>query len=129
MKVIPLSIACCLAGQLAAQTPAPSTDVYVYRLAPMATRVINITNRAGYDNQPGWFGSAVYYTAQSGGQTDIRVYSLETGAVAPVTSTPESEYSAAPTPDGTGMAVIRVEMDSAQRLWRFPLHGTSGHPA
>ena len=102
--------------------PAPSTDVYRIRLEPGA-KVVNITNRAGYDNQPAWIDGTLFWTVQADGQTDIYKRDFNTSANAAVVKTPESEYSAAMTPDGKGYAVIRVELDSAQRLWRFPLAG------
>ncbi|HEX7939638.1 MAG TPA: hypothetical protein VF483_11685, partial [Gemmatimonadaceae bacterium] len=108
-------------AQVGAQAAAPSTDVYLYRLAPARSEVVNITNRVGYDNQPAWVGNALFFTVQSNGQTDIHRFNFETGTKAPVVETPESEYSAAPTPDGKGYAVIRVELDSTQRMWRFPM--------
>jgi hypothetical protein len=40
-----------------------------------------------------------------------------------VTSTPESEYSATVIPGRSEIAVVRVEADSTQRLWAFPLGG------
>jgi hypothetical protein len=112
-------LAIAAATTLAAQTPAPSTDVYLYRLTRPQDGVINITKRAGYDNQPGFIDARLAWTQQSDGQTDIYWLNLETPA--PFTKTPESEYSAARTPDGKGVAVIRVEKDSTQRLWRFPI--------
>jgi hypothetical protein len=39
-----------------------------------------------------------------------------------VTATPESEYSASIAPNGDAITVVRVERDSTQRLWRFPLN-------
>jgi hypothetical protein len=106
---------------------ARSTDVYLYRLGrsliPFRERVINITNRRGYDNQPAWDRDALYYTSQRGPQYDI--YRYQHGSHTAVTTTPESEYSAALTPDGTAFTVVRVERDSSQRLWRFPFNGGS----
>src|SRR5206468_3714365 len=103
----------------------PSTDIYLYRLSrslvPFRQRLINITNRPGYDNQPSFDGPAILYTSIRNGQADI--YRFEDGIHAPVTSTPESEYSAALTPDGNAITVVRVERDSTQRLWRFPKDG------
>ena len=102
---------------------APSTDVYLLRLSrlPFQTPVFNITNRRGYDNQPAWDGNhRILFTSQAGGQTDIYEIDFETAAISRVTDTPESEYSAAPTPDGKALTVVRVERDSTQRLWRFP---------
>lgn len=105
---------------------APSTDIYLYRFArfPLRSEVFNITNRRGYDNQPSWDGnSKILYTSNSSGQTDIYQIDFETSLISRVTDTPESEYSAAITPDGDGITVVRVERDSTQRLWRFPRGG------
>jgi hypothetical protein len=118
-------VALALASALGAQAPAPSTDVYLYRIARPQDGVINITKRAGYDNQPSFIDARLAWTQQSDGQTDIYWLNLE--APKPFTKTPESEYSAARTPDGKGIAVIRVEKDSTQRLWRFPIAG--GEPS
>jgi len=109
----------------------PSSDVYLYRFAhfPRGSAVFNITNRKGYDNQPSWDGnSRILYTSQSAGQTDIYVINFETSVIAKVTETPESEYSAAITPDGLGITVVRVERDSTQRLWRFPKNDGAPSP-
>lgn len=103
----------------------PSTDIYLYRLSrgvnPFRSRLVNITNRRGYDNQPSFIASAMYYTSIRDGQADI--YRFENAQHLAVTSTPESEYSPALSPDGRSISVVRVERDSTQRLWRFPLDG------
>ncbi|MBX7118801.1 MAG: hypothetical protein K1X31_07355 [Gemmatimonadaceae bacterium] len=109
------------------------TDILVVPLAEMGSRVtlgtpLNVTRRAGYDNQPAFTrdGAALLYTSNRGdGQTDIWRVPVTGGASVRVTDTPESEYSATPIPDGTGFSVIRVEQDSTQRLWRFDDDGTS----
>lgn len=106
--------------------PVPSTDIYLYRVSrgviPFRQRLVNVTNRPGYDNQPSFVGSTMYYTSIREGQADI--YRFADARHLNVTSTPESEYSAALSPDGTSISVIRVERDSTQRLWRFPLDGS-----
>ncbi len=105
---------------------APSTDVYLYRFARlgMGSGISNISNRRGYDNQPAWISnSRILYTTQLPGQTDIYEIDFEAASIRRVTSTPESEYSAAPSPDGSSFTVVRVEADSAQRLWKFPNSG------
>jgi hypothetical protein len=116
------------------QSPAPeapasaalSTDIFLYRFGRFGSGVFNITNRRGYDNQPSWDGNArILYTSGAQGQTDIYDINFETSRIGRVTSTPESEYSPAPTPDGKGIAVVRVELDSTQRLWRFPTDGSA----
>jgi len=110
-----------------AATGVPSTDIYLYRLSrgilPFRQRLINITNRKGYDNQPTFIGPAMYYTSIRDGQADI--YKFENAQHSPFTQTRESEYSAALSPDGNSISVIRVELDSTQRLWRFPLDGSA----
>ncbi len=127
-----------LAAVLPAQVP-PGTDVFV---VPIAIRgasvtlgtVTNLTRRPGYDNQPSFSpdGKLLYYTVVGDGgpngttQADIFRADLATGRSDPFTTTPESEYSATVTPAGRDISVIRVELDSTQRLWAFPLSG--GNP-
>jgi hypothetical protein len=116
-------------GPAPAAEGAASTDIYVYRLRglPIVSRgqLANLTQRRGYDNQPFWDGNErLLYTSQHGGQTDIYAIDFESSTIQRVTNTPESEYSAAPTPDDSAVTVIRVERDSTQRLWRFPRNGS-----
>ena len=98
--------------------------------APSLGEPENLTARPGYDNQPAFLpdGSGLWYTAIDlhDGQTDIWRYDLASRSVARVTmSNPESEYSATPLPDGSGISAIRVEADSTQRLWRFDVDGSN----
>lgn len=111
----------------AAESAAPSTDIYLYRFARFGrgSAVFNITNRRGYDNQPYWENNdRILYTSQAAGQTDIYDIDFNFSRINRVTDTPESEYSPALTPDGDAITVIRVERDSTQRLWRFPKTGS-----
>lgn len=115
-----------------AQAP-PDTEIY---LAPLKTvngainvgTPVNISNSAGYDNQPFFTndGSGVLFTSIRGGgtQTDIYRYDIAARRVSQVTNTPESEYSPTVTPAG-GLSVIRVELDgnNTQRLWQFTADG------
>ncbi|MEX2177718.1 MAG: hypothetical protein WD801_03350 [Gemmatimonadaceae bacterium] len=105
----------------------PSTDIYLYRFTPpsAAGQVFNITNRSGYDNQPSWDGNGrILYTAQEDGQTEIYQVNFESSAISRIFATPESEYSPTITPDGKAISVVRVELDSTQRLWQLPLDGS-----
>lgn len=119
------------AAAAVAQTPPPSTDVFVAPLTVRAGalsvgRAINATMRPGYDNQPAFLrdNSGVLFTSvREDAQADIYRYDLATRVVTRVTSTAESEYSATPLADGSSVSVVRVEPDSTQRLWRFPLRG------
>jgi len=116
---------------VAAEAP-PGTDIWLATLSPGADGMLeigtpaNITNRAGYDNQPHFLsdGSGIWYTViDDAGVADIWLHDLATGANTAVTTTaPESEYSATPMPGG-GFSAIRVEADSTQRLWHFDSDG------
>jgi hypothetical protein len=125
-----LLAALCVAAPVAGQAP-PGTDVW---LAPLSTRdgalqvgpLRNLTARPGYDNQPSFSpdGRHLFLTTIGpDGQADVQRVEVRTGAATAVTATPESEYSPAVIPGGRELAVIRVERDSAQRLWAFPLRG------
>jgi dipeptidyl aminopeptidase/acylaminoacyl peptidase len=125
-----------LAAAAFAQTPATATedifvvDVTVSGGALEFGRPVNVTNRAGYDNQPSFLpdGRSFLYTSQrEGEQTDIYRYDFKTGQSARLTDTPEGEYSPTLMPGGKFFSVIRVEADKTQRLWKFPLAG--GAPA
>ncbi|MCI0435357.1 MAG: hypothetical protein L0271_17200 [Gemmatimonadetes bacterium] len=87
----------------------------------------NVTRRPGYDNQPYFApdGRSLWFTRIEGGQADIARYDIATGRVEMLTRASESEYSATPVPGSEAFSVIRVEADSTQRLWRFPLDGGS----
>jgi hypothetical protein len=90
----------------------------------------NITDRAGYDNQPSFLpdGHSLLYTSlREGEQTDIYRYDFKTRRTTRLTSTPEGEYSPTLMPGGKFFSVIRVERDKTQRLWKFPLAG--GEPS
>jgi hypothetical protein len=121
----------------AQQTPAsrsapPPPDVYLATVKvaegrPSIGAVLNITARSGYDNQPSFSGdeAGIYFTSvRENGQADIYRYEIGSRRTIRVTaSAPESEYSATPIENGRAISVIRVERDSTQRLWRFPLDG------
>lgn len=120
------------APRVCAQSAPPSTDIF---LAPLTTRngrlvvgaPVNVTRRPGYDNQPAFTpdGRALLYTVVAAdGQADIYRYDLRAKTTTRVTSTAESEYSPTVYGDGTRFSVIRVEVDSTQRLWSFRSDGT-----
>ena len=124
-QLLPLGLL--FGSALAAQAP-PGTDIFVMPLTRAGGSVsvgpaVNITARAGYDNQPFFSpdGKSVYYTSNRGGQTDIYRYDLASGTSTQVTRTTENEYSPTVMPDGKHFSVIR---DSTQHLWSFTLDGT-----
>jgi len=111
---------------------APEADVYLAPLSlqngrPVVGTPVNITHRPGYDNQPSFTpdSRAILYTStREYGQSDIYRYDIASKEITRVTKTTESEYSATVMPGGKRFSVIRVERDSAQRLWSFALDGS-----
>ncbi len=113
------------------QSQIPGTDIFVLdfklkdgRLQPGVPR--NITKRAGYDNQPHFLpnGKSLLFTSiREDGQADIYKCDLADYSISQLTRTTESEFSANAMPDGKHFSVVRVEKDSSQRLWKFPLAG------
>ncbi|HVG19181.1 MAG TPA: hypothetical protein VNI02_09010 [Blastocatellia bacterium] len=122
-------------GQAPRQAAPPGTDIFIADLGERRGQLkfgkpMNITKRPGYDNQPRFLpdGNSLFYTSvREDKQADIYRYDAAKAASARLTETPESEYSPTLTPDGKYFSVIRVEADSTQRLWKFPLAG--GKPA
>ncbi|HYO99456.1 MAG TPA: hypothetical protein VER76_04655 [Pyrinomonadaceae bacterium] len=120
---------------LAQTPPAATEDIFVVDVNVNKGRLefgqpANITNRAGYDNQPSFLtdGQSLLYTsAHAGEQTDIYRYDFKTRQATRLTTTPEGEYSPTLMPGGKFFSVIRVEADKTQRLWKFPLAG--GEPS
>ncbi len=112
-------------------TPPPKTDVFIVDMSERDGKLqfgkpFNITKRSGYDNQPGFLpdGKSLFYTCiREGLQADIYRYDIAKAATTRMTETEEREYSPTVTPDGKYFSVIRVEADSSQRLWKFPLAG------
>jgi hypothetical protein len=114
---------------------APGSDVYLLGLtisdrAPSGIAVaspLNVTRRAGYDNQPAFMADehAILYTSiRDDGQADIYRYDIAAKQTTRLTGGPESEYSPTMMPGERRFSVIRVERDSAQRLWSFALDGS-----
>lgn len=112
------------------------TDVWIAPLYEVDRRVtlgtpVNATHRTGYDNQPSFTpdGQALLYTAVGAdGEADSWSIRLPNGAPKRLTTAPIGVYSPTVMPDGRWFSVIRVEADSTQRLWKFPLDG-QGTPA
>jgi WD40 repeat protein len=107
------------------------TDIFVATLQQSGRSVtitapVNVTKRAGYDNQPSFTpdGKSLLYTSiGADGQASTWSIPLRDGASTRLTNTAIGIYSPTVTPDGKSFSVIRVELDSTQRLWKFPLNG------
>jgi hypothetical protein len=124
-------VALVMAAGPAQQAP-PATEVYLATLDPSAgvTSWINISNNAGYDNQPSFLpdSSAVLFSSnRDGKQTDIYRYDIASKTQKQLTNTADLEYSPTVTPDGKTFSVIRqAAADGTQLLVRYDL-ATGAH--
>ena len=129
-RTLVLVIVCLIARTADAQ--APNSDIFLAPITLVGGSIVvgaakNITNRAGYDNQPSFTpdSRAILYTVVGAdAQADIWRYDIAARRTSRITNTPESEYSATVMPGGKRMSVIRVERDSTQRLWSFTIDGS-----
>jgi hypothetical protein len=109
----------------------PDTDIWLLDMKKKdttwtLTAPVNITSRTGYDNQPAFSpegGYILYSSIREDGQSDIYKYDLKTKIISAFCKTKESEYSPTFTPDRMFVSTVRVEQDSAQRLWKYPVGG------
>lgn len=93
-----------------------ATEGYYY------TEPQNISNFKGYDNQPAFSpdNNRILFTSmRENAQADIYEYDFRKGTLSKFTSTPESEYSPEYAPDGKTVTMVRVAMDTSQRLWNY----------
>ncbi|MBI3519491.1 MAG: hypothetical protein HY062_09075 [Bacteroidetes bacterium] len=105
----------------------PETDVWLFKVEKkegkyIFTNPLNVTHRAGYDNQPAFSlddKSILYVCIDSTKQADIYQYSISKKTTVNLTRSQVSEYSPTVMPGGVGFSAVVVEKDSAQRLWQF----------
>ena len=122
-------------AQSPSPTPAaapPSSDIFIVDVTTRGQRVRlgqpgKISTSLGYNNQPSFMpdGRSIFYTSIRDKQADIYRYDIKSSKTTQITKTPESEYSATLMPDGKSISVVRVEADGTQRLWKFPLDGST----
>ncbi|HSJ05543.1 MAG TPA: hypothetical protein VK936_02500 [Longimicrobiales bacterium] len=131
VPVIVVSAMAAVCAAVATAGAQPATDIFLADLAVREGRLaittpVNVTDRAGYDNQP-WFlpdGSGFLYASERDGQTDIFRYDIDTQRSLRVTATPENEYSPTLPGDGSRMMVVRWPADmSTGELWWFTVDG------
>ena len=115
----------------AMQAQMPSTDIFTVDMKINKDGIyqfstpVNITKREGYDNQPAFSPTGkIYYTSlRDSSGTDTYMYDPVTGKDIRITKTSESEYSPTMMPGNKELSVVRVDKDSAQRLYQVTLDG------
>ncbi|MEM7081861.1 MAG: hypothetical protein AAF465_03940 [Pseudomonadota bacterium] len=121
-------------AQQAIAATVPDTDIFVFVINPatdaIATRFLaNVTQRAGYDNQPAYVPGTndfLFASILDGRQSDVYRFHSRDRSLSQVTSTSLSEYS--PTPIDSGFSAVVVEGDGTQRLWRYDALGEADVP-
>ncbi len=116
---------------LFAHSQIPATEIYLLDIDNHGShshvgKAKNISNSKGYDSQPCFSkeGNSILFTSiRNGTQADVYQYQVVNDQVVQLTTTPESEYSPTFMDDGIHFSTVRVEKDSAQRLWQFSLAG------
>ncbi|MFC4874980.1 hypothetical protein [Negadavirga shengliensis] len=85
----------------------------------------NVTNRAGYDNQPHFINNLqlVFTSKSKSGSSDIIMYNFESDKFTNMSRTDEkNEFSPSLTSCGQYISAVTVEEDSSQRLWLYPIN-------
>jgi len=123
ITLLPLLLcALCVKSQI------PATEIYLLDIDNHGShshtgKPKNISISKGYDSQPCFNsdGSLILFTSIRDGQKQADVYEYQVVAdqVVQITKTVESEYSPTFMDDGKHFSTVRVEKDSAQRLWQF----------
>ncbi|WP_062054774.1 nuclear transport factor 2 family protein [Sediminicola sp. YIK13] len=83
----------------------------------------NISNNAGYDNQPSFFDDEhLLFSSTRDGQTDIKKYRIKEGNASWISDTPNgSEYSPLRIPGTNDISAIRLDNDGTQLLYRYSI--------
>ncbi|MFN3940724.1 MAG: TolB family protein, partial [Chitinophagales bacterium] len=111
-----------------AQAQSPGFEIYLSYIGGNATQGYyftepeNISRNTGYDNQPHFSNdgnSIIFASIRTGNQADIFQYSIPDRTIQQLTHTPESEFSPEFYASDKYISTVRVQLDSAQRLWSY----------
>jgi Tol biopolymer transport system component len=104
----------------------PNTDVYLMDLGKTdSTFTIsnfkNVSNSAGYDNQPSFLDdNRLLYAGSEDGQTEIQLYYISENTQHRINAkTAGGEYSPIGMPEGKNVAAVRLDTTGLQRLYRY----------
>lgn len=84
-----------------------------------------ISKGEAYDNQPSFINKSqlVFTSKDPAGNFDVILYNLATDKYTNMTRTPElDEFSPKLTSCGQYISTVRVERDSSQRIWLYPIN-------
>jgi len=87
------------------------------------TNPANITNHKGYDNQPFFYKTNIYYSSQAdSSQMDIIKYDYVSKTTTQITHTADNEFSPTVTPDGKYISCILQRKNGKQDLIKYPIN-------
>ncbi|MFT5102792.1 MAG: hypothetical protein ACI86C_000438 [Candidatus Latescibacterota bacterium] len=105
----------------------PETDVFLMDITTNQSgvnieNIKNVSNRAGYDNQPAFYDdNTLIYAGTLNGATDIAAMQIDTAAAYWMNSPTEGgEYSPLKIPNSPHLSAVRLDPDGLQRLYKYP---------
>lgn len=107
----------------------PGTEIIVFDIDVKAAGItlynpVNITKHKGYDNQPFFYRSHLYYSSQvDSGQIDIVRFEDRYKTTRRITITEDSEFSPTITPDEKFISCILQRKNGKQDLIKYPVNG------
>ena len=116
---------CTLQGMCQTNTEVYLVDLTFDNKTLQLSAPVNISNNAGYDNQPSFYNDTlVLYSSARSNQTDIAAYSINNKNVKWLSDTPYGgEYSPLKIPDSNNISAIRLDEDGTQLLYEYPFEG------
>lgn len=97
-------------------------DVSINKAGITVSSPANITNHKGYDNQPYFYKSNIYYSSHTdSAQMDIMKYDLHEKTTNRITKTADNEFSPTLTPDKKYISCILQRKNGKQDLVKYPL--------
>ena len=105
------------------------TEIILFDVTINATGItlsnpVNITNHKGYDNQPFFYKTNIYYSSQEdSSQMDIKKYDYLQKSTSTITHTEENEFSPTITPDKKFISCILQRKNGKQDLVKYPVNG------
>ena len=99
-------------------------DVTIKSTGITLSNPVNITNHKGYDNQPFFYKTNIYYSSQEdSSQMDIKKYDYLHKTTSIITHTEENEFSPTITQDQKFISCILQRRNGKQDLVKYPLNG------
>ncbi len=103
-----------------------NTEIYLFDLSTSEngftlSKMVNVSNNSGYDNQPSFiYEDVLLYAGNNDGQTDIAYYSIMDKKSSWYNiKTNDGEYSPQKLPLGDNVAAVRLDPDGLQRLYLY----------